>query len=71
MNMFKSDASSPPPPTPAPPPPSTEDAAAKALAEEQAAGKIRKGQGYASTILTGGSGDMSATPTYKKTLLGE
>lgn len=76
MNMFKSifssgSSSSPPPPPPPPAPaPPTEDQAAKRLQAQQEAGRIRKGQGYAATILTSGQGDTSQATTYKKTLLG-
>jgi hypothetical protein len=67
MNMFKQDTpSKPQAPTAPPPPPTVADAADSA----QQRGKIRKGEGYSSTILTGGQGDTSEAPTFKKTLLG-
>ncbi len=46
--------------------PSVEEARRKALEDS-----ARKARGRASTILTGGQGDLSEAPVAKKTLLGE
>jgi hypothetical protein len=70
MNPFKSSSPpSQPAPQAPPPPPSTNDAA-DAAAEAQKRGKINRGAGYSSTILTSAAGDTSEAPTYKKVLLG-
>lgn len=70
-----------PPPPPAPPPPVTAvkpgndpavaEAAARKQSEAQAAERLQRGK--ASTLLSGGeggTGDPTAAPTAKRTLLG-
>ena len=59
----------PAPPPPPPPPPTANDADVQAagLAERK---RMRAASGRASTILTGGGGDLTPAPTSAKTLLG-
>lgn len=69
MGFFSPSPPSPPPPPPPPPTitdPSVEEARRKAIEDS-----ARKARGRASTILTGGQGDLSEAPVAKKTLLGE
>ena len=53
------------PSAPKPPAPPSKDDASKSLLNQ---GKRKTNAGYASTILTGGSGDANATSSVKKLL---
>ena len=65
MCFFSSPSLPPPPP---PPKPSDTEVKSAALAERQRAYRAR---GRASTILTGGLGDLSPAPIVAKFLLGQ